>query len=349
LEKPKDQDSAEKKLEAELTDSEFGEAEATEPTQNTSSKVATRMELRRRKRRKRAIRLSALGATVLALAGSGAYLAFGTADVPAASSSNSELSKSDPCEEFSSLTAECTVSFDYSDSVDRDGLISQSVPAGFSFTQPEAIELVYSSGPAESEFPDILRQDYEDAVEELYPIGVELGEVTTVQRDDLGPNRIVSSSIEPGTVAKSGSKVNLEVSAETVVLPELNGLSREQAELDLQRLGFDTEILEENSTSAPGTVVGQEPASGAVAKGSQVLVKIAKAEEIQTLKVPSVVGLSEIDAQSIIASAGFTNIAVVRVESSKVTEPLVTHVAPGVDRMVRSDSNVVLVVSIPEL
>jgi len=306
------------------------------------------MELRRRKRRNRTLRLSAVGAAVLVLAGAGAYLSFGTASIPAAPKTNAELAQTDPCESFSALDAKCTVSFDFSDSVERDGLISQSVPAGFSLTKPAAIELTYSSGPAESEFPDILRQNYDDAVAELYPIGVELGEVTTVERDDLGPNRIVSSSIEPGATAKNGSKVNLEVSAETVVLPELSGLSREQAELDLQKLGFDAEILEENSASPAGTVIGQEPAAGATAKGSKVLVKIAKAEEIQTLKVPAVVGLTESEAQSIIASAGFTNIAVVKVESSKATDERVSHVAPGEGRMVRSDSNVVIVISIPE-
>jgi len=275
-------------------------------------------------------------------------MSFGTATIPEASSTNAELSKSDPCEDFSSLDAKCSVDFEFSDSVDRDGLISQSAPAGFSFTKPDSIELVYSSGPAQSEFPDILRQDYDEAVESLYPLGFELGEVTTVQQDDLGPNRIVSSSIEPGTTAKSGSKVNLEVSAETVALPDLTGMSREQAELDLQKLGFDAEILEENSVLPVGTVIGQEPLAGDAAKGSKVIVKIAKAEEILTLTVPTVVGLTEEEAQGIIASAGFKNIAVVKVESSKVTEARVTNVAPGEGRMVRSDSNVVIVISIPE-
>lgn len=323
-------------------------SEAVTPTA-LKSRLAARMERRREKRRKRIIALSVAGGAVLALAGAGTYLSFGTATVPAALKANPELSQADPCEAFDSLGAKCTVSFNFSETVDRDGLISQSVPAGFSFTKPDSIELVYSSGPAESEFPDILRQNYEEAVEAFYPIGVVLGEVTTVDRDDLGPNRIVSSSVEAGTTVKSGTKVNLEVSAETVKLPQLNELSREQAEIDLQELGFSTEILEENSTAPAGTVIGQNPAAGeSVAKGSKVTVKIARAEEVKSLKVPTVVGLTEEEAQGIIASAGFRNIAVVKVESSKVTEARVSHVAPGEGRMIRSDSNVVIVISTPE-
>ena len=320
------------------------------PTATTAAgSTLSRKELRLKKRR-RGQALLASGLALLVIAGGGAaYYALGTEVVPNAATSHSALDKENPCDDFSELKIGCKLSLAHSDGVPRDGLISQSPEAGFHiFKSSGPVNLVYSSGPAKSKFPDILRQDYDSSVKELYLLGIEIGDVKTVEKDDLEANRIVSASIEPGSTVKSGTKVNLEVSAETVKLPDLKGLTREQAELDLEKLGLDSEIVEEQSSEAAGTVVGQSPSQGQVAKSSKVTVKVAKPEEIKSIKVPSVVGLKEDEAQGVIASAGFTNITVVKVESSKVTEARVSNVAPGEGRSVRSDSNVVIVVSIPE-
>lgn len=321
-----------------------------EVTATGEANALTRTELKQEKqnRRKKRIGWTLAGALALILAGGGTYYVLGTATIPEASDHNAELEEGDPCSDFAELTSDCTVSYEHSDEIARDQLISQNPAPGFSLVKPSQIELVYSSGPAESEFPDIIRQNYDEAVEELYLAGIEIGEVKSVERPDLGPNRVASASIEPGTPTKSGTKVTLEVSTETVALPELKGLTREQAELDLQKLGFDPEIIEESSIEPVGTVIGQEPAAGAVAKGSKVTVKIAKAEEIQNIKVPAVVGLTEAEASGLLAAAGFKNIAVVQVQSSKATDERVSNVVPGEGRTVRSDSNVVIVVSIPE-
>lgn len=316
------------------------------PSATTLTRTAIKQEKQNRKKKR--IGWTVAGALALILAAGGAYYAFGTSIVPEATVSNAELEKNDPCSDFKELTSNCSVSSEHSDKIIRDQLISQSPSPGFSWTKPSSIELVYSSGPAESEFPDIIRQDYDAAVKELYLSGIEVSEVKPVERPDLGPNRVVSASIETGTVTKSGSKVVLEVSTETVALPELKGLTREQAELDLQKLGFEPEIIEEASPEPVGTVISQDPAPGDVAKGSKVTVKIAKAEEIQNIKVPSVIGLTEAEASGLLAAAGFKNIAVVQVENSKSTDERVSHVVPGEGRTIRSDSNVVIVVSIPE-
>jgi len=313
----------------------------------TSSTVTRRALKLKKRRRRNALIGSGLG--VLVLAGAATYLSLGTVDVPQAPRSHSAVDKDDPCAGFDFLEINCALDFKNSSTVPRDGLISQYPSSGFHLFKPEGpVKLVYSSGPAQSKFPDIIRQDYKSSLKDLYAIGVEVGEVKTVEKDDLGPNRVVRASVEPGEIVKSGAKVNLEVSAETVELEDLKGKTREQAQLDLEKLGLDPEFIEEPSTEPAGTVTSQSPGAETVAKGSKVTVKVAKAEEIKSLKVPNVVGLKENEAQGLIASAGFTNIAVVKVESSKVTEPLVSSVVPGEGRTVRSDSNVVIVVSIPE-
>lgn len=312
-----------------------------------TGRTTTRAAIRKKTRRKRRI-LFASGALLATFAISGGYYSFGTATIPEATNSLSESSTADPCAQFEDMEVECSVDFSYSDEIKRDGLISQSSAPGFAPVKPASIELVYSSGPASSRFPDIIRQDYDAAVEELYARGIEVGKITEVERADLGANRVVSSSISTGKSTASGTKVDLEISTQNVDLPDLSGQTREQAELDLSKLGFEVKIMEESSLETAGTVVAQVPAAGSVAKGKTVTLTVAKVEEIKSLTVPVVIGMTEESAQATVAAAGFTNIAVIKVESSKATSALVSHVVPGEGRNIRSDSNVVIVVSVPE-
>lgn len=316
-------------------------------TPAATDRTAIRALARKAAKRKRRF-LYASGALLLTFVISGGYYSFGTANVPEASESYRDGSKIDPCADFEELKLDCSVSFSHSEDVARDGLIAQSAAPGFAAVRPSAIELTYSSGPASSRFPDIIRQDYDAALEELYARGIEVGKVTEVERSDLGASRIVSSSIPTGKSTASGATVDLEISTQTVELPDISGKTREQAELDLSKLGFEVEILEQASLEAAGTVVGQSPAAGNVAKGKTVTLTVAKVEEVKSLTVPAVIGMTEEAAQATVAAAGFTNITVIKVESSKATAPLVSHVAPGEGRNIRSDSNVVIVVSVPE-
>jgi len=327
-----------------VAEDQVATAEGTVATTNTGS---TRRALRQRKRRRRNALIGA-GIAVVLVAGGATYYEIGTVEVAKAPARYIPTDEANPCDPFDELEINCVATLKHSDSVPRDELISQYPSEGFHLVKPGGpARLVYSSGPAHSKFPDILRQDYSTVQKDLYALGLEIGEVKTVEKDDLGPNRVVSASVDRGKTVKSGTKINLEISAETVKLPELKGLTREQAELDLEKLGLDPEFIEETSSEAPGTVVA-DPSDMKVAKGSKVTVKIAKAEDIKSIKIPDVVGLKEDEAQSLVAAAGFKNIAVVKVESSKATEELVSNVVPGEGRAVRSDSNVVLVISTPE-
>lgn len=320
---------------------------ASETTTTATGSRTTRRSMKQKKRRRRNLLIGA-GVLLVLVASAVTYYKLGTVEVAKAPERYVLTDSANPCDPFDVLEINCEAGYKHSDSVPRDQLISQYPSSGFHLVKPHGpVKLVYSSGPSESKFPDILRQDYSTVKKELYALGLEIGQVKTVEKDDLGSNRVVSASVDSGATVKSGTKINLEISAETVDLPELKGLTREQAELDLEKLGLEPQFVEETSTEAPGTVIA-DPTDGKVAKGTKVTVKVAKAEEVKSIKIPDVVGLKEDEAQSLIAAAGFKNIAVVKVESSKATEELVSNVVPGEGRTVRSDSNVVLVISTPE-
>lgn len=291
--------------------------------------------------------MRALSGSIAVAIGFGLVFLGGNLPVPIAPQSIG-LNDSDVCEDFSKIFEYCEVEELFSDEVEAGELISQSVPAGFNLFPGESISLSYSKGPERVEFPDIVRMDYDKARKLLSELGFEVVRVSKDAETTMGANRIVAASFSRGELAPSGAQVDLVVSAEQVELPHLEGKTRQQVEADLD--GLDLEIIfdEKESDQTPGVVLSQEPQAGAVAKGSAVRVTFAKAPEIASIRVPQVVGLTEVEAQGILAAAGFSNISVVKVESSKAEKELVNQVVPGVGREAESDSTILLVVTIPE-
>ena len=306
--------------------------------------ISTSKRTRKPKRSK--FLLPGLVAASLLVLGGG-YVALNSTVVPTAPSLQDKASESKICEEFANAFDSCSVTLAPHESIARDSLVSQSVDPGFKVNPAKNIELVYSSGPESVKFPNLIRKSYDDAVKELYSSGLEIGKVTVSDKADLEPNRIISASVAVGEVVKNGAAIDLEISSETVVIPDFAGKTKEQTELDLKNIEVSTTFIEKISDKPQGTVIGQSPAAGKVSKGSKVEITIAKPDEIKNIKVPSVVGMKEVEAQGAIAAAGFKNIAVVKIEGYKVTEALVTHVVPGEGRTIRSDSNVVIVISTP--
>lgn len=310
-----------------------------------SSESVSALKRPREKRRKTKMLLPAGLLAVGALGA--AYIIANTVVVPTAADIHENGSKESLCEPFLKSFDSCNVELVADNETPRDELVSQSVEPGYKLNAPDSIELIYSAGPDSVEFPNLIRKNYEDAVKELYTSGLEVGEVTVTDKADLEPNRIVSASVATGEVVKNGTAINLEISSETVEVPDLLGKTKEQAELDLEKIEVTPIFTDQISDKPQGTVISQTPVAGNIAKGSKVEIGIAKPEEVTNIKVPSVVGKKEDEAQGIIAAAGFKNIAVVKVEGYKVTEPLVTHVVPGEGRSIRSDSNIVIIVSVP--
>jgi len=278
--------------------------------------------------------------------GFGAVFLGGNLPVPSAPQSIGQAAN--VCQDFKKVFKHCEVEELFSDEVESGELISQSVPAGFNLFHGDSIRLSYSKGPERVKFPDIVRMDYDRARQLLSELGFEVVRVSKDAESTMGSNRIVAASYDRGELAPSGAQVELVVSTEQVELPNLEGKTRQQVEVDLN--GLDLEIIfdEKESDQTPGIVLTQDPQAGTVAKGSTVRVSFAKAPEISSIRVPQVVGLTEMEAQGVLAAEGFSNISVVKVESSKAEKELVDQVFPGVGRETESDSTILLVVKVPE-
>jgi serine/threonine-protein kinase len=192
-----------------------------------------------------------------------------------------------------------------SDDVPRDEVISQDPEAGARVKEGTTIEVVISSGRGEVPVPAVEGQSEDDAVRALRDAGFKT-KVRTAFSDSVEDGTVISTSPKGGESVTKGRTVTVTVSkgAEGVTVPQLVGLQRDAAEAQLDKLGLKAEVVEQETTQPPGTVMKQDPPTGAsVAKGGTVKLTVAKARPT----VPDVTTNhpTEEEATAILEKAGF--------------------------------------------
>lgn len=143
-------------------------------------------------------------------------------------------------------------------------------PAGKTLLAPgSAVDLEISSGPAQPDqivIPNVTGLNRVAAETSLKAAGLVLGSVTTVTNTATPAGNVTAVSPSPGTLAVSGSTVNLEVSsgAPPVSVPNVIGLNRLAADALLRSTGLvPGEVTTEASPAVPaGGISTQHPPSG---------------------------------------------------------------------------------------
>ncbi|MBA3383794.1 MAG: Stk1 family PASTA domain-containing Ser/Thr kinase [Actinobacteria bacterium] len=189
------------------------------------------------------------------------------------------------------------------------------VEAGFVFEQDPAfgakvdpgstVDIKVSTGPPQTEVPDVIGQSRDEAVAAL-------------ARADLEPKIVeVFSEKEPGTVTgqnpaageqvKVGTRVQINVSrgVRPLDIPSVIGQPYESAASALQGAGFRVARRNVDSTEPAGTVVDQQPEGGGTAPaGTTVTLSVSKGPVEQP--VPDVTNQAEGDAVATLEASGFT-------------------------------------------
>ncbi len=144
-------------------------------------------------------------------------------------------------------------------------------------------------------------------------------------------------SPEP-TVAPSATPV-------TVRVPNLVGMTRDEAQLLAARRGLEVEVQFRRTSETPrGTVIEQDPPAGRrVDPGATVTIVVATAP--QTVRVPDVSGLSEDDALNVLLDAGFEIGQRTRRFSDSIAEGDVIRTDPAARASVAPGSTIDYVVS----
>jgi serine/threonine-protein kinase len=193
-----------------------------------------------------------------------------------------------------------------SDTVPDDRVAGQQPEAGEEADEGSVVTITVSSGPGEAPIPLVQGLPAEEAADLLREAGFR-SEQRRAFSDTVRSGRVIESSPPEGTAVRRGSTVTLVVSRgrERVTVPELGGLSQEEAEQRLAEVELSASVTRrETADQEPGTVLEQDPAAGTrLARGRTVAIVVAEAPA--EVPVPGVIDATEADAVAALEDAGF--------------------------------------------
>lgn len=168
----------------------------------------------------------------------------------------------------------------------EEGKITSQNPTADSVVSPGKLITVYvSKGKKDGVVPKIVGMDYKEVSEYLKTFGFELGIVKT-ESSTLPENVIIEQSVEKGSTASKGTKIDVTVSdgkgKETVKMPNLIGKTPDEANaiIDTEGLKLGDATYEETTTTAQNLIFWQQyPEGTELEKGTAVSYKVSKGEK----------------------------------------------------------------------
>ena len=181
----------------------------------------------------------------------------------------------DLCDQSESLLeipqwAVTETTYRYSDLTPAGMVMSQTPPRGSRIKIKDGarriISLTVSLGAEKKTIPNVLGQDVRVASATLRDHGFS---VKTIYTSAGVADRVTAISPDVGTTLPVGSEITLTVSKgeshQTVTVPDLTGISRSQALLELFRCGLTVGNVTEEASEAPeDTVIRQSPSAGSL-------------------------------------------------------------------------------------
>jgi serine/threonine-protein kinase len=219
--------------------------------------------------------------------------------------------------EVSSFGWDTTQTLEPSDDV-ADGNVIRTEPAqGRRLDRGDDLTLVVSSGPAPRVLPEIAGLTIDEARDTLEELGLVLQEGERVPDETVAPGIIVSwvvpaqPGLAAGGTALPDTVIVARISAGPVAreVPDVVGLSLEEATTQLESLGLVVEQLEDEfDDDVPvGAIARQNPPGGAglkVAKGSTVQIAVSKGQDLVVL--PPLAALTVAEVTTALTDAGLT-------------------------------------------
>ncbi len=181
--------------------------------------------------------------------------------------------------------------------------------AGALILPDEIVEVFYNPDTQLVPIPNVVGLSSEEARARLAADGFAVGEITTVERDDVAEDTVISTDPLPETPELQGTEVNLVVSAppSSVQVPsEVIGMTEIEARGVLEATPYEfvvTTDVRSSPTVPENTVMEIRPGPGEfVEKGSDVLIIVSSGPE--DVRVPVVVGRTEAQARNTLTEIG---------------------------------------------
>jgi beta-lactam-binding protein with PASTA domain/predicted Ser/Thr protein kinase len=187
-------------------------------------------------------------------------------------------------------------------------VIRQSPQPGTKLIEGGTVTLTVSTGPGNRQVPSVIRLPLKDARLAIAQAGLKPGRVLRESSDTIPAGDVTRTDPPAGQSLLAFSPVTIYVSTgkPVVTVPDVTGATVAVAKDRLRRAGLGSTIFNQvSSTATPGTVISENPgANSQVPKGTTIDLTVAKAQP--KVKMPNVVGKTDIAATAELTLAGFT-------------------------------------------
>ena len=169
-------------------------------------------------------------------------------------------------------------------------VMSQNPHAGARIQKGDEVVLLVSTGPPQTEVPNVVGMNYGDAVQALSNANLKAKKHEVFSQKPA--DQVVAQDPKAGDKVVEGIEVVLDVSkgTKTVAVPNVVGMTGANARATLEQAGFQVQSTSAPSDSTPsGSVSAQSPSAGTDApKGSTVTITVSTGPSTTT--VPDEVG-----------------------------------------------------------
>lgn len=161
----------------------------------------------------------------------------------------------------------------------------------------DTVTLTVSSGLAQTTVPDVTGMTLEDATRALKDARLKVGEVTEQVAEDAVDSEVLRQFPPADREVDVGTEIDLVVAAGSTV-PDVTGLTQEEATARLETAGYEVSVSTEPSDEVEeGRVIAQDPDPGAeYERGQTVTILVSEGPEAQ--EMPDVTGQDGDDAQT---------------------------------------------------
>ena len=235
-----------------------------------------------------------------------------------------------------------------SDSVEEGSVASTDPAGGTQAEKGSTVRVTISSGPDSVVLPDnLVGMTPEDARKAIEALGLKWElDSSKVASDTVAEGKVAQTNPSPGSKVKAGQiiRVYLSSGSDEVEVPDLDGMSQDQARSALKAVGLELgNVTSVDSEKDKDRIVAQDPVTGTkVKKGTTIGVSVSNGKTAQ-VEIPTVVGTSSEDAQAQLKALGLN----VTVEEVAGNQPAgqVLAIEPGEGSKVEKNSTVKLKVS----
>lgn len=190
-----------------------------------------------------------------------------------------------------------------------------SIVAGFLLAYLIVAFVVFPAGviPRDVKVPNVTGLSYDEAVQRLTEAGFTAEQGEQRYNNSAPKLTVLEQSPPPGAREGLGNAVTLVVSGGQRIsaVPTVTGMSREEAQVTLEKAGFDLGEITESASNAPaGQVIGTRPTAG-----SQVsiptTIDLVLSGGAATITMPDMVGRDVEAARQALLQLGVRNVRVV--------------------------------------